>query len=56
MGNIKSFIHGNAVVAEHAGGGVFNNLEGINNTDLLGLPRVWRKTYLGNVRVHSMIW
>jgi hypothetical protein len=51
MGNIKSFVHGNAVIAEHAGGGVFNILEGISNTDLLGLPRVWGKTYLGNAGV-----
>jgi hypothetical protein len=53
MGNIRSFIHGNAIVAEHAGEGIFNNLEGINNTNLLGLPRVWGKTYLGNAGIKN---
>lgn len=47
MGNMKSFIHGNAIVAEHTGNDVFINVDGINNTDAFGLPQVWGKRYQG---------
>jgi hypothetical protein len=49
----KSFIHGNAIVAERVGGGNISSPgpllspSGVAWSDVVGLPRGWGKTYRG---------
>jgi hypothetical protein len=56
----KSFIHGNAIVAEYVGGssitspGPLNTVAGVYWTDVVGLPQGWGKTYRG--KAGEAVW
>jgi hypothetical protein len=53
MINVRSFIHGNAIVAERVGGGAvaspgpLTNVQQVPWSDVVGLPQGWGKTYRG---------
>jgi hypothetical protein len=47
MGNMRSFIHGNAIVAERVGDGALAQLGGVPWSDIVGMPQGWGKTYRG---------